>query len=116
MISKKRRILRKDFAYILNNSKRYNTDNLLLFIAPINSTAGREESRISFSVSKKVQPLASNRNRYRRWGYDTIKETIKQIKPGYYLFFSFKKTPKPTSFLSTSKGVKELLSLSGVLS
>ncbi|KKR64856.1 MAG: hypothetical protein UU06_C0037G0014 [Parcubacteria group bacterium GW2011_GWB1_40_5] len=58
MISKKRRILRKDFAYILNNSKRYNTDNLLLFIAPINSTAGREESRISFSVSKKVQPLA----------------------------------------------------------
>ncbi|MCX6701862.1 MAG: ribonuclease P protein component [Candidatus Zambryskibacteria bacterium] len=114
MLPKKRRIQRKDFPLILSKNKRYNSPNLLLHVTPINSNKTKE-SRFSFSVSKKVCPKATDRNKYRRQGYSVISKNLNRIKPEYYCFFSFKKTSKPIIFSALEKEILELLSSSLVL-
>jgi len=115
MIPKKRRILRKEFAQILRNGRRYNTSSLLLYQAPIISDRKTTESKFSFSVPKKAYPKAVDRNKHRRRGYSVIYRHLEQIKSGYYCFFSFKKITKPTPFPLLEKEILELLSLSGML-
>jgi len=115
MLPKNRRISRRVFPYILSNSKRYNSLELLLYIAPIEQGTKSKESRVSFSVSKKIYSKAVDRNKRRRWGYSIISKNFKNIKSGIYLFFSFKKTPNQTTFSVLEKNITELLSISGVL-
>jgi ribonuclease P protein component len=114
MLPKNRRISRKDFPYILKNKKTYHTPGLFLYLAPID-LKNKPESKVSFSISKKVCPKATDRNRYRRWGYFTVSKRLKKIKPGFYCFFSFKKTGKVETYNNVEKNVLELLSSSGVL-
>ncbi len=114
MLPKKRRIRRKDFPYILANGKRLNSPHFLLYLSPF-STNKSEPSCFSFSISKKVRPLASDRNKYRRQGYAAVSSYLDQVRPGYYIFFSFKKGSTPITFSVLEKEIKELLSSAGML-
>jgi len=114
MLPKRRRILRKEFTNILKNGRRFHSPSLILCVAPI-SSGGTSDSKVSFSVSKKVCQKAVNRNKYRRRGYSIILKNLKKIKPGYFFLFSFKKTPELLTFSTLEKDVTELLSMSGVL-
>lgn len=51
-------------------------------------------SRICFSVSKKVVKKAVTRNRLRRMGYGGIAQKIDLIKNNKLILFSYKKQPK----------------------
>ncbi len=115
MLPKSRRIGKENFSYILTNGKRYNSPELLLYLAKINSNNEKAPSKFSFSISKKISPLAVNRNKYRRQGYSIINEEIKKIKSGYFLFFSFKKSSLPVTFQNLQKDILELLSVAGML-
>lgn len=115
MLPKKRRISRVNFPYIITSGKRTNSPSFLLYTALIEGKTTEKETKISFSVSKKVCSKASNRNKYRRWGYSVVSSNLKNIKNGYFLFFCFKKTKTPFSFKQIQKEVLELLSVSGVL-
>src|SRR5690242_1182263 len=95
MLPKRRRISRKEFPTILSHGKRYNSPFLLLYIAkrdqenmPKNMA---ENSLFAFSASKKVSKTAVGRNKLRRQGYSIVQKHLTEIKPGYFLFFSFKK-------------------------
>jgi ribonuclease P protein component len=47
-----------------------------------------------FSVSKKVVKTAVGRNKQRRRGYSAISKVYPTVKPGYFLFFVYKKVLK----------------------
>ena|SRR3989344_720653 len=113
MLSKANRISKEHFPYILRNGKRYNSPNLTLYLAPI--ADDKNQVRFSFSISKKVSPLAVNRNKYRRWGYSAIAGGLKIIKPGYFYFFSFKKPKNKVSFWVLNEEIQELLRASNML-
>jgi ribonuclease P protein component len=115
MLPKKRRISRVNFPYIIQSGRRVNSPGLLLYTVLIEGNSKEKETKISFSVSKKVCSKASDRNKHRRWGYSAVYPELKNIKNGYYLFFCFKKTQKSLSFNQVQKEVLELLSVSGVL-
>ena len=114
MISKSRRIRRKEISYILSRGKRYNSSYFLVYIV---KSDGLEEnpSRFSFSVSKKVCKGAVGRNKLRRRGYSIISQNIEKIKPNHLFLFSFKKEAVAKSFSALEKDVLELLSLTLML-
>lgn len=109
MLPKSRRIERKSFDYILKNGRRFNSPSFVLYLCPIDKIPTTAPSRFSFSVSKKVSRLATNRNKLRRRGYSVIRGNIKRIKPGFYCFFSYKKGYQ-TKFSLLEEEVNGLLS------
>ena len=115
MLPKKRRIEKKFFPYILKTAKRYNSASLLLYLSPINPSTKNKQRRFSFSVSKKVCYLEVDRNQYRRRSYSIVSKYIKQVKDGYFCFFSFKKFTKPPKFSELEEEVRSLLKTSSVL-
>ncbi|HEY4508704.1 MAG TPA: ribonuclease P protein component [Candidatus Paceibacterota bacterium] len=115
MLPKNKRIPKQYFPYILKNAKRYNSEHLILYICPIDSIIKSKQSRFSFSLSKKVSPLASDRNKYRRRGYSVVSKYLKQTKGGFFCFFSFKKSKTKPTFDVLHGEIKELLETSSVL-
>ncbi len=112
MLPKKRRIARQAFTEILTRGKRYNSPNLLLYVA---ESSPKEPSRFSFSVSKKVHKLAVDRNKYRRRGYSVVSQHVANARPGYLCFFVFKKGSGSIKFETLQKEVLDLLHTSGVI-
>ncbi len=115
MLSKKRRISKSDFSQILSTGKRFNSKNFLLYVAKNIENKPPNETKVSFSVSKKVKPSAVDRNRYRRIGYNAIGPLLKHIKNGFFLFFSFKKTQNNPSVDASIKEIEALLLEAGVI-
>ncbi len=115
MLSRKRKIPRKTFPYILSHNKKYNSKHFLLYLSVKPVEDKTSLSQFSFSVSKKVASLSTERNRIRRWGYEALNSEIKKIKPGYFLFFLFKKNKEPLSFNVILREIRGLLSDSGVI-
>lgn len=114
MLPKNRRISRKEFGYILGNSKRHNSPSLLLYIA-INNSNRSSLSKFSFSVSKKVCKIAVGRNRLRRLGYSVVSKKLPLIKDGFLLLFVFKKDSLNLDYIKLDKEIQGLLSDSGML-
>src|SRR3954469_8596110 len=114
MLPKQRRISRKLFPLILSTGRRHNSPHLLFYCAPIEN--GTEKpSQFSFSASKKVAKLATDRNRLRRRGYSIITPLLPRIRPGYLCFFSFKKGSGTISFEVLEQEVATLLSQANLL-
>ncbi len=76
----------------------------------------QKSTKFSFSISKKNSKSSVERNKLRRWGYSVITKHIKEIKPGFLCFFSFKKGSVKTEFQSLENEILGLLSVSGVIS
>ncbi|TSC70546.1 MAG: hypothetical protein CEO12_267 [Parcubacteria group bacterium Gr01-1014_46] len=91
MLPKKRRIERKYFGQIMSQGKRYNSPSFTLYLAKMDVGNGLPDSKFSFSVSKKVLKRAVDRNKLRRRGYSVISRNLKKIKPGFFVFFLYKK-------------------------
>lgn len=114
MIPKERRLKRKDFSEILSLGQRYNSPRLLLYVF-FDKNKPNNKAKIAFSVSKKISNKATDRNKYRRRGYATIKYFISNIKDGNSLFFSFKKGFNSYNFKDIYSEVEKLLYQSNVL-
>jgi len=91
MLPKNRRIERKEFNQIITQGKRYNSQSFTLYLSKIEPREASFPSKFSFSVSKKVAKLAVNRNKLRRRGYSIIGRKLEVIKPGFFMFFLYKK-------------------------
>jgi ribonuclease P protein component len=115
MLSKERRIKRKDFSNILSKGIRFNSPKFLLYVVKNEENTAKNKTKIAFSVSKKVYPRATDRNKYRRRGYASIQPVIEKIKPSHYLFFVFKKAGAGASFEAIESEVLKLLSEAHVL-
>ncbi len=113
MLSKNRRITRKEFPKIISEAKRFNSPNLLLYLY---KDSKDKESKFSFSVSKKVLKKAVDRNKFRRRGYSIVNILLNRTKKGFLCFFHFKKESRAVSFVSLEKEIEELLFNSGVIS
>ncbi len=113
MLPATRRIKIADFGEILTKGKRFNSSHLLLYICQKTSL---KPTQFSFSASKKVAKLASERNKLRRWGYSAVQTQPTPIKPGFYCFFVFKKGVQTLKFQTLEVEIVGLLRSSGVLS
>ncbi len=112
MLSKKRRIDREIFPYILSHNKKINSKHLLLYLS---RQKVEKPSQFSFSVSKKISNSAVKRNKLRRWGYEVITSLENKVKPGYFLFFQFKKNSEPLTFNKSKEEILELLNSGAVI-
>ncbi len=114
MLSKTRRIERKSFKNILTEGKRYNSKSFILYLAKIGSHGSETPTKVAFSVSKKVIKSAVGRNRQRRRGYSILGKYLQRLKPGFYMFFVYKKEfEKDYSILEEE--IKGLLSSATVI-
>lgn len=109
MLSKTRRIERKYFNQILSNSKRHNSKSFTLYVSKIEDGGAVKGSRWAFSVSKKVIKTAVGRNKQRRRGYSAVAKLVSIVKPGYFLFFVYKKGFE-TEYTALEGEIKTLLS------
>ncbi len=114
MLPKTRRIERKYFGHILSSGKRYNSPSFTLYVSKIEDNGPRNHSRVAISVSKKVVKTAVGRNKQRRRGYSAISKVYSSIKPGYFLFFVYKKGFE-VDYSSLEKEIRTLLSHSLVI-
>jgi len=112
MLPKKRRIQRSSFSNIFSRGKRHNSTNLLLYVA---TSDKNEPSRFSFSVSKKVNKKAVDRNKLRRRGYSVVSRYLDKIKPNFLCLFSFKLGSGKIKFNELEKEIYSLLRSGGVL-
>lgn len=115
MLPKTRRISKKEFPNLMKNSRRFNSPHFLLYLSKNNENKPQNNSRFSFSVSKKVCKEAVSRNKLRRRGYAVIEHIIERIKPGLLCFFVYKKDLGNESFSFLEKEINTLLLDSGVL-
>lgn len=114
MLPKTRRIERKNFSHILNTGKRSNSKSFTLYLSKIEPGSTVDHSKVAFSASKKVVKTAVGRNKCRRRGYSAIGKILNRIKPGYYLFFVYKKGFE-TNFHLLEAEIEALLSSSLVI-
>jgi ribonuclease P protein component len=91
MLPKRSRIERKYFKEILIKGKRYNSKSFTLYLSKNDQGGDKTLTKVAFSVSKKVVKTAVGRNKQRRRGYSITSSYINQLKPGYLLFFVYKK-------------------------
>lgn len=105
MLPKNRRIKRKEFKEILKGF-RYNFPHFLVYVSKID---GKKSTIFSFSVSKKVANKAILRNKMRRQGYAVISSLLKEIKPGFMCFFSYKKGKYPILYSELEKEITKIL-------
>lgn len=112
MLPKSRRIPRKIFGNLFSKGKRYNSKNFIVYVYPTQKPTDR--SIFSFSVSKKVQKSATDRNFLRRRGYSAISKHLSIIKDGNMFLFVYK--PKYSKdFSEIEKDILELLSSISVI-
>ena len=105
MLSKERRIKRKDFGDVLKGV-RYNSPHFLVYV---NRSESKKPTIFSFSVSKKVASKAVLRNKMRRQGYGVISSFLNDIKPGFTCFFSYKKEKYPIPYSELEKEIIGIL-------
>ncbi len=111
MLPKKNRISKKEFGELLKNSKRYNTDHFLFYLAKNKATY----TKFAVSVSKKVCRRAVDRNKIRRRGYSVISKKIGQLKTGYSGLFVAKAHSLDLKFNVLEEEINALLLKSGVI-
>ncbi len=127
MLPKNRRIDKKFFSVRFSDSRRFVSPHLSLTVAKnkdrtngqsLEVADGRPQqegnvgtgaSKFAFSVSKKIQKLAVDRNRLRRQGYSVVGKYLSKIPDGFLFFFSFKKGQYPILFSDLEKEIIGLL-------
>lgn len=102
MLPKSRRASRSDLI-LLGKADIYGSNSLFSLRA---IKKNLPNSKISFSVSKKVSKSAVVRNKLRRFGYRAVRDIIKTID-NHIIIFYFKKIP--IDFDEVEKNIKELL-------
>ncbi len=115
MLRKERRIPRREFTHILSSGRRFSSPSFLLYAAKNIQNTANNKTKIAFSVSKKVCPKATDRNKYRRRGYSVIDTNLNRLREGFLLFFSYKKLSTTVSYKTLESEILGLLSDSGVL-
>lgn len=110
MLPKRRRIQRSEFISILSKGNRYNSPHFLLYLVKNQENKPFFDSKIAFSVSKKVCPKAVDRNRLRRKGYSIISKNLKYTGQNLLFLFVFKKGSASLPSDQLEKEIHTLLS------
>lgn len=87
MLKRKYSIDRSKFDLIYKKGKNINSTNLYIKYLPNHASY----SQFAIVVSKKVEKLATKRNRLRRIIKSEISDNLKDITSGYYYIISIKK-------------------------
>jgi len=85
------------------------------FVLKVVSVGGGTKTQFSVSVSKKVTPLAVNRNKIRRRMYSILRKYIDSVRRGSLLFFQAKTKSSTVSFVELQTDVEKLLHTSNLL-
>jgi len=80
----------------------------LIICSQLSVSSSQSASRFSFIVSKKISPLAVQRNRIRRLLSEAIYSGIEKIKPGFDFVFLVKKEILNKSFVEIKKEIESI--------
>ncbi|MFZ7102985.1 MAG: ribonuclease P protein component [Peptococcaceae bacterium] len=106
MLKKKYRLRKNiDFRRIYKSSKSIANDLLVLYIKKNNQN---KETRIGFSISKKIGK-ANERNYLKRQLREIVRKKILKIKEGYDLIFIARQKIKGKSFQDVEEKMESLL-------
>lgn len=110
MLSKNRRISKTEFK-TFSRGKSFHSSIFSLFVYK-----KQEEtlSQFSFICSKKVAKSAVKRNLLRRRGYNAVQKIIKDVKPGFYFVFNYKKEAVGATYKEINQEIDNLLQKTAV--
>ena len=114
MLSKKNKVPYSLFSKLLHvKSKKISGKNVNARMVSLEDAS--LDSRFSFVVSVKISKLAVVRNKLKRYGYRAIKNNLIRIKPGYCLFFYFKKGSSSVDYEGVESDIVSILDNFGLL-
>lgn len=97
MLAQENRFTQKNFEFLRRKMKSFRSGDFLFFFGD-----GRERTRFAVVVSKKVEKLAVNRNRFRRQVYEYFRKEYLPQCQGFNIICLYKgtKIPKNTAEFS----------------
>jgi len=112
MLSKQRRIQKKNFPSLRGNGKSFFVDGLTLRVV---AQQDKSFSKASVVVSKKVLKTAVGRNRIRRRVYGSLEKFLPTISLGFFLIFYPKSVVEKISSKELYKQISLLLKASKLI-
>jgi len=112
MLSKNRRIARKQFLGLFQGAKKIHSSHFSLLIKAIGSN---NASSFSIIASKKVLPRAVSRARLRRRVYNIIKKQLTNFKPSFEALFIAKAGIQKLSFSELEDEITALIEKANIL-
>lgn len=105
MLPRRNRLSHREITHLKKGAKRVTAEHLFLLYKTNKETA---DSKVSCSVSKKVEKKAVGRNRLKRQCREAIKAHLKSVKDPIVGLISIRKTKKKLSFSDLNKEVEEV--------
>lgn len=112
MLKKEERLTVSDIEALSHGKSVFGTLISMRFMA---APASTQKSKFSVSVSKKVAPLAVDRNRIRRRTYAALEKTQKSIKNPVYAMLMPKKEFLKVPFGTITQEVESIFKKAGLL-
>ena len=112
MLPKKRKVDKRLFSHVFNNSESFYGKNISLRVFYVD---GDNITKFSFVVSKKVSNKANKRNLLKRRGFSVIENKIKYTNNGFVCVFYFKKNAINKSYSDIEKDIVLLLKKANIL-
>ncbi len=119
MLSRQRRVTRRQFPLILQTSRSWHSDFLSLRIAsrPVGEAPKTiKATPFAFVVSHKVAVTAVDRNKLKRRARAIVRELLPKIKDNYACLLFFKKAATQLSYQELNHVIQDILAHSNVIS
>lgn len=113
MLSRKNRVSRELFPFLLKKGKKYVSAHIFLRVARLEEKQVLH-TRFSFVVSAKVAKRAVDRNRLRRRGYEIVGKDVDNFKNGFIAVFFYTKGASTTSKNELLNEINTLLKQAGL--
>jgi ribonuclease P protein component len=112
MLSKKRRIEKKNFTALQKKGKSLFTK---LFSVTVGALKDKEAFKVSVVVSKKVAKTAVTRNRLRRVVYGALGEMLPHLQKGLFFIFYLKSGVEKITKSQLEKEIQDLFKNNGLI-
>ncbi|MEK7622145.1 MAG: ribonuclease P protein component [Patescibacteria group bacterium] len=115
MLSRERRVSRRQFPLILKASRSLSTPVLSLRIATRSAERGQKPTSFAFIVSRQVAGRAVDRNRLKRRARAVVRELLPMVKDNYGCLLFFKPGATTLSYVELKKLIQEILTRASLL-
>jgi ribonuclease P protein component len=114
MLSRKNRVPRELFPFLLKNGKKYASAHIFLRVVRFSEEDRVLNTRFSFVVSAKVAKKAVDRNKLRRFGYEIVGKDVDNFKNGFVAVFFYTKDALKISKKELLNEINTLLKQAGL--
>src|SRR3989344_2256629 len=109
MLSRQRRVTRRQFPAILQTSRSWRSSFLSLRVARGRNEETPKVTIFAFVVSHKVSAMAVNRNKLKRRARAIVRELLPRVKDNYACLLFFKKGSAELPYQELRQAIQEII-------